>query len=157
MSNPEDKATTVIIRRPSKVTMDDRGRTVWQGEIEEVALELMSTQELKVALAAADDTSKESIAAIAAGDKEGVLARDPSGSFDVVTQAELADLRMRGNMPASIAGRLDEKLVPAVDNDGEELSLVSTQALRRILNPDAADEPESEADEGGGFNPYDHS
>jgi hypothetical protein len=43
MTEPEHFATTVIIRRPKKVKTDDRGQTVWAGDIEETELDLMSS------------------------------------------------------------------------------------------------------------------
>ena len=41
----EDYIATVRIRRPAKVTTDDRGRSVWAETIETAQLELVSTSE----------------------------------------------------------------------------------------------------------------
>ena len=43
----EDYIPTVRIRRPAKVTTDDRGRTVWADTVETAELELVSTAELQ--------------------------------------------------------------------------------------------------------------
>ena len=73
MTEPEGSATTVVIRRPTKVKTDDRGRTVWAGPIEETELDLMSSQDLKLALQAANDTDRESIQVVAESGKKGVV------------------------------------------------------------------------------------
>ena len=55
MTKPDLFATTVVIRRAAKVQTDDRGRSVWASPIEEAEFDLMSSQELRLALHAAND------------------------------------------------------------------------------------------------------
>lgn len=159
----EDYTATIRIRRPAKVTTDERGRTVWTGEVETAELELVSTAELKEILAASDDESRTAIERVAHGDTDGVLARDPTtGLFAVVSDAELkAALEEKGG---AATGPL-ETLQPASGAD-EDLSLVSTQVLRKMLKTSepkaaaaarpakSAPAPQPKRDEGGGFDPY---
>jgi hypothetical protein len=161
----DDYTATIRIRRPSKITTDERGRSVWAGEIETAELELVSTAELEQLLASSDEKSRTAIEQALAGDAEGVLARDPTtGLFQIVSEEEVAAAlaKERGGAPR---GRLEPV-------EGEELSLVSTQVLRRRLEstspkpvrpgspgkparPVAASRPKR--DEGGGFDPYNNA
>ena len=146
-----DYTATIRIRRPSKVTTDDRGRTVWAGEIEEAELELVSTNELKQILEASDPASRSAIEQVASGNTDGVLARNPAtGLFEIVTDSDLqAALAQEASRPAAPRG-----LEPAQKRSGEDLSLVSTQVLRKVLKSDTGS-PKKDA--GGGFDPYNRS
>ena len=156
----EGYTTTVIIRRPTKVSIDDRGHNVWTAPIEETELELMSTQELKLALAAADDADRKAIQAMAESGKQGVLARNPAtGGFDVVTDEELRELQR--DKTVKLPRLFDEDAVPDTGGDeAQEFSLVTTQMLKQLLGheePTGAGEEDEAADADKGFNPYDHS
>lgn len=152
----ELKRTVRILRHP-KVSLDDRGRSVWIDPVESTELELVSTVMLERVLKSDDEGRKKKIRAIATG-KDGVLAHDrENDSFKIVDDADLmAMLEMTPHGMDAIHAA--DVIYEPADETGEELSLVSTQALRRMLK---IDEPASPADDDDsadrGFNPYDNS
>lgn len=164
MSKSEGKSdaytTTVIIRRPAKVNVDNRGHNVWTAPIEETELELMSTGELKLALEAADGADREAIQAMAKSGKRGVVARNPAtGAFDVVSEDELRELQLDKTVRLSQLLGQDAALDASNDED-QELSLVTTQMLKHMLGHEEPASPEEDEGAAGakkGFNPYDHS
>lgn len=158
----EEYVPTVRIRRQPKVTTDDRGRTVWADTVETLELELVSTGELQKILASTDDTTRTAIEEVIADEQEGVLARDPAtGLFEIISDAELQEvLKNSGNLPKTTRPA-DVTLEPVSSStSSDELSLVSTQVLRKILKQDPPKEPKKKAtpalktDKGGGFDPY---
>lgn len=154
----DDLMKTVRILARKKVATDDRGQTVWVAPIENTELELVSTTMLKRVLASDDDERKQKIKA-AAADKEGILTHNAADdSFRIIDDTELnAALEALDQDPGTLkpADVIYEPLAESVDDDDEELSLVSTMALRRILkNEDEPIESEDE-DKDKGFNPYD--
>ena len=156
VAESDDYPPTVKLRRPARVSTDDRGRTVWVGEIEETELELMSTGELKLALSAADAVQRESIKALADKTKQGVVVRNcATGLFDVISESELRAAIDRDGESPSVASRLGESRVPSSDDEGRELTLVSTQALRRMLHPDEDGPDDNATERDHGFDPYD--
>ena len=156
MTGSDESVATVIMRRPAKIKTDKRGRTVWASSIEEAEFDLMSSQELKVALHAANDTDCESIRAIAESGEDGVVARDrATGLFEVISEAELQEL-MDADMELSASIRRHESVPESPDAAGEDgLSLVSTQALKRMLNADASENSLEVLDDNPGVDPYD--
>ncbi len=153
------KRTVRILRHP-KVTLDDRGRSVWIDPVKSAELELVSTVMLERVLKSDDEGRKKKIRAAATG-KDGVLAHDwENDSFKIVHDAELmALLEMTPDGMVAIKSA-DVIYEPAgsLDEAGEELSLVSTQALRRILKIDEPEAPSGDDDSANcGFNPYDNS
>ena len=157
MSDSESRK--VLVRRPSRITTDGRGRSVWADPVESAELELVSTQMLKVMLTSRDDTDREAIREAANTETEGVLARNPdNGGFEIIDDDELqAILDVNQGLP-KISKPSDATVEPLRDYaDDEGLSLVSTQALRKVLKHDddvSANDPEL-PDEPSGFNPYD--
>ena len=147
----DDYTATIRIRRPSKVTTDDRGRTVWVGEIEESELELVSTAELQQILDASDPASRSAIEQVASGAAEGLLARNTAtGLFEIVSDDDVqAALTRDAGRPAAGSGP-----APATGRAGEDLSLVSTQVLRKVLKTGTKPGTRKK-DAGGGFDPYD--
>lgn len=160
----EDFTRTVRIQRPTRVAEDDRGHNVWVGKVESVELELVSTTALQKLLKTADGKTQAEIRSLADSRKDGVLARDTAtGVFQIVSDEDLKtaveittprDGPVRG---AEIQGApLSEKALKAA----EELSLVSTQILRKVIRPDGQDadvKPKAgKKDKFGGFNPYDN-
>jgi len=142
--------------RPSRVRVDERGRSVWAEDIQSGEVDLVTTAELRSILDSTDEDAVRSIEAVASGDQEGMLARNAAtGMFRVIgeneLQALLANDRGRGR-DASF------ETVESVSQEDESLSLVSTQTLRRMIRPasDAAGETGEipELDPGGGFDPY---
>lgn len=153
----EKRPAKVLIRRPSKVSTDDRGRSVWADPIESAELELVSTQTLKQILASSDESGRKSIADLATTVSDGVLARDPAtGIFKIIDDDELQEiLKTEDNLP-KMSRPTDVTLEPLRDyEDVEHLSLVSTMALRKVLKPnEKVEAKKKEEDMGGGFNPY---
>lgn len=163
-SMADEYTATIRIRRPAKIKTDERGRSVWAGEIETAELELVSTEQLEQLLAGSSEESRTAIEAALAGDAEGVLARDPTtGLFQIVAEEEVA--AALGERPAAGPPRAGPE---AAGSGAEELSLVSTQVLRRRLDtgrlrperpsptarPSPAGKPKPKRDDGGGFDPY---
>ena len=146
---------TVRIVRKDKVMTDDRGRTVWNVPVEEVELELVSTEMLKTLIDSGDADKRQRLEDAARG-KEGVLAHSPtSGTFEIIDDDDLkAALDDAGSVSDAVdaAEFRDESLLDRADTGDEELSLVSTQMLKVMLEIEDEEETE-EADRS--FNPYD--
>jgi len=151
----ENYETTIIIRRPARIETDDRGRAVWSEPIEDTELELMSTQALEAALSAANDQGKASIRAIAESDNEGVVVRDgATGLFGVISETELQELLDKDANKAMARSGADPMTESADSPEGAELSLASTQALRKVLRRTQAEKSEDIGEDSGGFDPY---
>ncbi len=146
--------------RPSRVQTDERGRSVWTEPVGTDTFDLVTTQELRGILESSDDARVQEIETVAAsaGTDEGVLARHAeTGVFQIIGETELQAILSRNQVPDSSATQ-DPAPTPTADDD-DKLSLVSTQALRKMLSPEAASPGgESDADfdvePGGGFDPY---
>jgi len=161
----QDFVKTVVIRKPEKVATDDRGRTVWVGKIETVELELVSTTALQKILESDGGKTRAEIRRLVKGKKDGVLAKDTTtGVFQIVSNEDLqAALEQTGRQPPPArvadvtAAPMNEKAKQAAD----ELSLVSTQVLRKVLKPGGKAEYQKpkigKKDKFGGFNPYDNN
>lgn len=133
----DDLEQTVRIVREKKVTIDDRGRTVWNVPIESAELELVSTVELKKILSSDDGKTKRRIAEAAQG-KDGVLARDvKSKRFEIIDDDTL-NAALASAADTSPESKAADVVLEAAsiepDQKAEELSLVSTQMLRTILD-----------------------
>lgn len=157
----DDYVATVRIKRPARVTTDG-GRNVWTDTIETADLELVSTTQLQAIIDSGDEESQSAIRQVLTGNQEGILARDPAtGLFEVISDEDLqAILDENENLPIrrKPAG---PALEPAAGNTtGEELSLVSTQMLRKVIRNEpkpakiAGAKPKSVKDRSGGFDPY---
>jgi hypothetical protein len=157
------KPEKYLIQRRKKVRTDGRGRSVWADPVESAELELVSTLALKKILKTDDEKSRKAIETIAKKGDDGVLARDPaSGEFEIVSDEELRSI-IADNEGLSPVARPSEVTLETLnehdDREGDELSLVSTQALRRILRPgteetDDSGESATDKDESGGVDPY---
>lgn len=160
----EDFTRTVRIQRSSRVAQDDRGSNVWVGKVESVELELVSTTALEKILKTADGRTRAEIRSLADSHDDGVLARDAAtGVFQIISDQDLKtaveitsprDGPQRG--AENQAAPVSEKTLQAA----AELSLVSTQILRKVIKPDDRNEDgrrkAGKKDPGGGFNPYDN-
>jgi hypothetical protein len=171
LSMDDELDRTIRIRRDGKTGTDSKGRTVWTKPVETVELELVSTAMLEKLLASGDETQRERIRALAESD-DGVLAMDPtSKELETISDSELESALNSASQtgpyePApsggSGRGRAADVAKGSGDSSGDpgetmELSLVTTQMLRKILagdDPKDADEPESPRKKGG-YNPYD--
>ena len=163
----KDHTKTVQIRKLAKVAPDDRGRSVWLGKIEPVELELVSTTALKKILKTEGGKTRIEIAKLAAGRKNGVLARDTAtGHFRILSEA---DLKKAVEAPPGDGTKRSAEVTAAPMSEttirrAEELSLVSTQVLRKVVTPEGKTKVEvakpkaaSKKDRYGGFNPYDNN
>jgi hypothetical protein len=148
---------TVRIMRRAKVTTDDRGRTVWAGPVEPTELELVSTTMLERVLSSSDENRKQKIKDAAAG-KEGLLAHDrETDNFEIIDDSGLLALLQQEGGDTSKPADVVYELLDDPAEPGEELSLVSTQVLRRMLKiDDTPVEIDGETDDRG-FNPYDNA
>lgn len=156
MSN--DQPSKVLVKRPSKIRTDGRGRSVWADSVESAELELVSTQSLKQILSSNDDANRKSIEDLAATVGDGVLARDPAtGMFKIIDDEELQQILDNDKGLPQLSRPSDVTLEPLHDYvDDDHFSLVSTQALRRVLNPETKEpEPDEELEPDTGFDPYD--
>lgn len=168
----EDYVATVRIRRPAKVTTDDRGRTVWAETIETAQLELVSTTQLKAILQSDDEESRSSIERLIQGKDDGVLARDPAtGLFEVISDEDLQTILASDDKLPPTRRPADVTLEAINDDAADALSLVSTQMLRKIIKADgtssagnvhrksisgksATGKTANKKDKSGGFDPY---
>jgi len=161
----KDPAKTVRIRKVDKVAPDTRGRSVWLGKVEPVELELVSTMALQTILKTEGGKTRVEIQKLAAGRKDGVLARETAtGHFRILSEA---DLKKAATAPPG--ERLKRSgvvtappLTETTRKKAEELSLVSTQILRKVVKPDGStgiEKPKTvgRKDKFGGFNPYDNN
>jgi hypothetical protein len=160
----KDHTKTVRIRKPDKVAPDERGRSVWLGKVESVELELVSTTALEKILKSDGGKTRTEIQKLAFGRKDGVLARDTAtGHFRIVSESDLkkALAAESGGKPARSAEVTAAPLAETTRRAADELSLVSTQILRKVLKPgekaEAAKPKAGKKDKFGGFNPYDNN
>lgn len=159
-----DFVKTVRIRKPEKVTTDDRGRTAWVGKVEEVELELVSTAALQKILRSDDGKTRTEIRRLVKGGKDGVLAKDTAtGVFQIVSKEDLQTAleQAGGKPPARVADVTAPAMTDRAKQAADELSLCSTQVLRKLLKPDGEAEIRKprvgKKDKFGGFNPYDNN
>lgn len=152
----DDSPNKVLVRRPTKIKTDGRGRSVWADPVESAKLELVSTQTLKQILSSNDQQNRKAIEDAASTATDGVLARDPvTGFFEIIDDDDLqAILEFNSDLP-KLSRPVDVTLEPLHDYaDNEKLSLVSTMALRKVLAKDIDDStPETEVD-ASGMEPY---
>lgn len=166
---PKDHTKTVQIRKVDKVAPDNRGRSVWLGKVEPVELELVSTATLQKILKTGSDGTRAEIEKLAASRRNGVLARDAAtGHFRILSEA---DLRKAETSPPAPAGgpkrgnvTTGAPLSETAIRKAGELSLASTQFLRKVVKADGKAEVEAakpkasaKKDKFGGFNPYDNN
>lgn len=170
----EDPSKTVRIKRDSRVAEDTRGRNVWVGRVEEAAgLELVSTTALEKVLKSGDANAKVEIRKLAAGGRNGLLARDAAtGHYAIIDEEQLKRIAASGDAPPAERPRGVNVAAPLTQDavqKAEELSLVNTTMLRRVVGPDGKAElvsPGQEKpkkpdhpgrDKFGGFDPYNKS
>lgn len=155
----DEYVPTIRIRRP-KVTTDERGHSVWAETVQTAQLELVSTDQLKALLESADENTRTAIGRVVSGEDPGVLARDPAtGLFEIINDADLQAVLDASEQTVAAQPRKNATLAPASASktdagDGGELSLVSTQVLRRILGDESPGKRVSGGDKTGGFDPY---
>ena len=150
----ENKSAGVLVRRPSAIPADGASAQADDGDANE--LELVSTQMLKQILSSKDLENRQGVADAASKEGEGVLARDPlTGYFEIIGEEELQAIVDSGQKLPKLSRPSDVTASPLHDYaDSDHLSLVSIQALRRVLQDETGKE-ESESDAADeDFNPY---
>ena len=150
------KGGTLRIKRSPKIKIDDRGRTVWVGEIETGDFELVSTSRIRALLESGDEEKINEISLIARTGPQGVLIQDCNdGHFDVLEQANLDQLLQDPNAP--VVRQADEQAATEGTTELEgDMGLMDTLMLRKILVSEGSfDEVELQENEGG--DPYDTS
>ncbi len=161
----KDPTKTTRLRKIDKVAPDHRGRSVWLGKVEPVELELVSTTALEKILKTEGGKTRNEIQKLAAGRKDGLLARDTAtGHFRILSDSDLskASAAPPGDAPKRGGAVTGAPLTDTTRARASELSLVSTQILRKVVKPaekPGPDEakPASKKDKFGGFNPYDNN
>ena len=148
------KGGTLRIKRSPKIKIDDRGRTVWVGEIDTGDFELVSTSRIRALLESGDEDKINEISLIARTGPQGVLIQDCNdGHFDVLEQANLDQLLQDPNAP--VVRQADEQAATESTTELEgDMELMDTLMLRKILVSEGKfDEVELQENEGG--DPYD--
>jgi hypothetical protein len=151
-----DTANKVLVRRPTKLKTDSRGRSVWADPVESAKLELVSTQTLKQILSSSDQQNRKAIEEAANTATDGVLARDPAtGYFEIIDDADLqAILETNSDLP-KMTRPVDVTLEPLHDYaDNESMSLVTTMALRKVLTKSDDDSSAETEVDLSGTDPY---
>lgn len=155
----KNRSAKVLVRRSPDTTAGDK---VSQEQVEtggSAELELISTQMLKQILSSSDDEGRAAIEEAARTEVEGVLARyTETGYFEIIDNDELqAILNSNDDLP-TLTRPSDPTLEPLHDYVAtENLSLVSTQALRQVFGVDEKvdeDDPDGEVNVRD-FDPYD--
>ena len=157
----EELKNTVRIIRKGKVATDDRGRSVWVDPVESAELELVSTMMLEALLEGEDDATRQQLLDVA-DSSDGLLAHDPEKhAFEIVSDDDLqAALAAAADTPpptrvSDVVYEIEEPV-----EDIEEMSLVSTQMLKAMLDPASVpggtmiEDDDEPAAPGGGFDPY---
>jgi len=146
------KSAKVMVQRRSKIATDGEGRAV-----ESTAVELVSTQMLKQILSSNDPENRKAIEEAAKSARDGVLARNPAtGYFEIIDDDELREILDSSQDLPKLSRPSDVTAQPLHDYaDNEHLSMVGTEALRRVLDDDEKKEDSEPAEvEAGEFNPY---
>jgi len=143
----DDDSARVLVRRPS-TTESAEGST---------EVELVSTQILKQILSSNDAENRKAVEEAAKTTGEGVLARDPAtGFFEIIGDEELQAIVDSGQDLPKLSRPSDVTVAPLHDYaDSEHLSMVSADALRRVLDDEDEKEESAAAEaDAGEFNPY---
>ena len=151
-----DTPNKVLVRRPSKIKTDSRGRSVWADPVESAKLELVSTQTLKQILSSSDQQNRKAIEEAANTATDGVLARDPAtGYFEIIDDADLQVILDTNSDLPKLTRPVDVTLEPLHDYaDDESMSLVTTMALRKVLAKGDNDSLVDTEVDSSGMDPY---
>ncbi len=159
----DEKTVKIRIPQPANIKSDGGDRSVWTDPVDTIEFELVSTQMLRTMLDAEDGKERKAIEDIAATGEQGVLARNAdNGTFEIIDDTDLQAILDNDPGLPKVSRPSDVTLSPLTkdtESAGEELSLVSTQALRKVLGkpPEKEAKPIVELEPGGGFDPYNSS
>ena len=140
----DELKTTVRIQRPDRIHSDGRNRSVCAEPVEIAEFELLSTVALKKILRSNDEPAKQSIAAAATSRDRGVLARDvATGHFEILDDADLQRMIEQDRRLPHQDTVVDSAYEPVFDSDNaiDELSLVKTVVLKKILKDEVENAP----------------
>ena len=155
----EHRSAKVLVRRASQSAAGEEiaQEPAETGESDE--LELISTQMLKQILSSSDEDSRSAIEEAARTDVDGVLARHTeTGYYEIIDNDELQTILDGNDDLPTLSRPSDPTLEPLHDYvESDNLSLVSTQALRHVFgDEDKVEEVEPDKEVNvRGFNPYD--
>ena len=141
-----------MVQRRSTIAADGDGRAIESNEVE-----LVSTQMLKQILSSNDPENRKGIEKAAKSAGDGVLVRNPAtGYFEIIDDDELREILDSGQDLPKLSRPSDVTAEPLHDYaDNAHLSMVDTEALRRVLDNDEKEEVSEPAEvEAGEFNPY---
>ncbi len=161
----KDPTKIVRIHKIDKVAPDHRGRSVWLGKIEPVELELVSTTALEKILkterrrnAQRDPEARRRPQEWPARARHGDRPLPHPFRPDLRNAAKAPP---PGDGPKRSGAVTAASLTKTTRMKADELSLVSTQILRKVVKPDEAEAGKSRQgprkDKSGGFNPYDNN
>lgn len=157
----EERSTRVVVRRSLKVDASQLNQSLVSETVEEAKLELISTQMLKQILCSSDHEDRNAVRDAANTPVDGVLARDTAtGLFQIIADADFQTILDENEHLPKLSCPVDVTIEPLHDYaDSENLSLVSTRALRSVFADDEIVEevdPETEVDMCD-FKPYECS
>jgi hypothetical protein len=152
----------VRVRVPGQTTESSGESRSNTQQNESIELELVSTQALNMMLASQDMIERKAIEDVADMNESGVLARNlQSGSYQIIDdndlQAILDDNRdlPKVRQPSDITL---EPVHPTTAETAGELSLVSTQALRKVLGKSEVENLDGSSEQIlANFDPYNSS
>lgn len=154
----ENARRKVLVKRPRKTAAGAGVRPGRVGPAQSEELELVSTQVLKTILSSRNLADREAIEIAADTAAEGVLARDPgNGQFEIIEDDDLQAIIDNVQGLPTLTRPADATVEPLRDYvDDDHIALVSTKALRKVLNDDDAGDSEPAVPETnpGDFNPY---
>ena len=156
----DELKATVRIQRPAKTQADGRGQSVCAEAAETVDIELFSTVALRKILASKDEAAIKAIEDAAESGDQGVLARNiATGLFEMVDDADLRAALDNDISPPKQEGGTDITYEPAYNSKKsiDNMTLVATQALRKILGKEEKEEPVVADTVESGCDPYNSS
>ena len=156
----DELKATVRIQRPAKTQADGRGQFVGAEAAETVELELFSAVAVRKILASKDEAAINAIEDAAESSDQGVLARNiATGLFEMVDDADLRAALDNNISPPKQEGGTDLTYEPAYNSEKsiDDMTLVGTQALRKILGKEEKEEPVVADTVESGFDPYNSS
>ena len=147
----EERSARVVVRRSLKDATSQLNQSLVSKTVEDAKLQLISTQMLKQILCSSYHDDRNAIRDAADTSVDGVLVRDTTtGLFQIIADAVVQTILDENEHLPNLSCPVDVTMEPLHDYaDSENLSLVSTRALRSVFADDEIVEevdPETEAD-----------
>ncbi len=156
----DELKATVRIQRPAKTQAAGRGQSLCAEAAETVEFELFSTVALRKILASNDEAAINAIEDAAESGDQGVLARNiATGLFEMVDDTDLRAALDDDISPPKQEGGTEVSYEPAYNSEKsiDDMTLVGTQALRKILGKEEKEEPVVADTVESGCDPYNSS